>query len=484
MENIIFATASELAGAIREKQVSAVEVVDAHLDHIGQHNPALNAIVTLDEEKARQRAQEADAALGRGETWGPLHGVPFTIKDSLETAGMRTTSGFPDLADYVPATDATAVARLKGAGGILLGKTNLPPLAGDYQANNPIFGLTNNPWDAARTPGGSSGGEAAAIAAGLSPLGIGSDVGGSIRVPAHFCGVYGLKPTEHRVSLAGHIPEPPGAPKGLRHMAVVGPLARSVADLEMALRVIAGPDGREWEVPPASLEPAPQQNLKELRVAWSDDFGGVPVSAEIGDALANLAQELEDLGCRVEKHNPDHFDFTTVWETYGELFEAEVGSTMPPEADEQQAAMMGATPEAEVPIWRGAGRALHASMRFYTATLTQRDGLIAALEQFLQTWDVWLCPVSTTPAFTHRPPSTPLSVDGTEVDYWMGNACYTIPFNMTGNPVVVVPLAQTSAGLPIGVQVVGRRWGEMRLLAAAAQLAEVTGAFKRPLENE
>ena len=195
---LVFSSAHEVAAAIRDRRVSAVEVVNAYLARIARHNPALNAIVTLNEEGALARASEADAALARGEFWGPLHGVPVTIKDSFATAGLRTTSGFAPLANYIPAVDATVVARLRAAGAIVLGKTNLPMLVHGFQSDNAIFGRSNNPWDLERTPGGSTGGGAAALAAGLSALEMGSDYGGSVRIPAHYCGVYSLKPTELR----------------------------------------------------------------------------------------------------------------------------------------------------------------------------------------------------------------------------------------------------------------------------------------------
>lgn len=314
MNDLVFATAHELAAGIRRRQVSATEVLEAHLARIARRNPALNAIVTLDEERARLRARDADAALARGEVWGPLHGVPITIKDSIETADLRATSGFPPLADYVPSTDAPVVARMRTAGAIILGKTNLPTLAGDAQTDNPLFGRSNNPWDVTRTPGGSTGGGAAA---GLSPLEVGSDHGGSVRSPAHFCGVYAIKPTDRRLPDTGHIPELPGAPQGVRHMVQIGPLARSVEDLALALRLIAGPDGQDWEVPPVPLEPAPERALREYRLAWTDDFGDVPVTTDTRAALTELAGELQGLGTRIERRLPAAFDFTTARKTWG-----------------------------------------------------------------------------------------------------------------------------------------------------------------------
>ena len=263
---MIFASATDIAAAVRAGEVSALEVVEAHLAHIHQHNPSLNAIVTLDEEGARAAARAADEARARGEPLGPLHGVPVTIKDAIETAGLRTTVGSPLLADHVPDEDAVAVARLRAAGAIVLGKTNVPVLSAAAQTSNPIFGRTNNPWDVSRTPGGSSGGSAAAVASGMSPLDLGADIGGSLRIPASFCGVCSLKPTEHRVPTAGHIPPLPGYPQAVRHMNTLGPLARTVDDLTLALRVIAGPHRRQPDVPPVPLGPMPDMALDGLRL--------------------------------------------------------------------------------------------------------------------------------------------------------------------------------------------------------------------------
>src|SRR5260370_25408207 len=210
--DIVFSSTTQLAAAIRAGHVSATEVLEAHLAQIDKHNPTLNAIITMDAERAYKRAHEADESLARGELWGPLHGVPFTLKDAHATAGMRTTTGFPPLADYVPQEDSTVTARLKAAGGILIGKTNVAMMLADYQSTNPIFGRTNNPWNSERTPGGSGGGAAAALAAGMTPFEIGTDLSGSIRIPAHFCGVFLLAPNEQRRCLPRLIPPPPRPP--------------------------------------------------------------------------------------------------------------------------------------------------------------------------------------------------------------------------------------------------------------------------------
>ena len=456
MDELAFASATDLAARIRKRRVSATELLDVYLARIARYNPSLNAIVTLHDAQARKRAREADAALARDETWGPLHGIPMTLKDAHSVAGMRTTSGFQPLANFVPREDSTVAARLKAAGAIVMGKTNVPVLLGDFQTDNPIFGPTNNPWDLERTPGGSSGGACAAVAAGLAPLEIGSDIGGSIRIPAHFCGVFGLKPTEHRVSLAGHIPEPPGSPRGVRVMGVIGPHARNVEDLSLALRVIAGADGRDTDVPPVPLLPeVSPPSLEDLRIAWAPTFPNVPVARDVRVAIEGLATELARLGCRVEERLPE-VNFGEQRELYSWLVEAVIRVFQPP-------------PEGTQPL----------SLADYLTALHRRDYFICAWERFLTGWDALLCPVAMTTAFPHHATGTPLEVDGETVRYWE-EISHSAPFNLTGHPVVVIPLGQDREGLPIGVQVVGRRWDEERLLAIAKVLVEVTGGYRLP----
>ena len=478
----IFLSASDLAKAILARDISAIEALEAHLLQIRRHNPGLNAIVTLDEEEARRRALEADDALARGQVWGPLHGVPVTFKDAFETSGLRTTAGHRPLARYVPSRDATVVARLRSAGAIVLGKTNMPALGGDYQTDNKIFGRSNSPWDPSRTPGGSTGGGAAAVAAGLSPLEIGSDIGGSIRVPSHFCGVFGLKPTEGRVSGAGHIPPLPGAPRNIRHLISFGPLARSVEDLRTALSIISGPDGLDPNATAVPLDTPSDRPLRERRFAWSDDFGDVPVTPETRSGLENLAAELGRLGCKVERRNPPDFDFQAAWRTCYEISSFERHASGP--LIERLIMIWGTTVmPMKSPMMKGFARGLRMSARSYSKALAVRDRLIDALERLLQDWDAWICPAASVPAFKHRSilaHARPFRVRGRSVAYEMAAAAHTVPFNLTGSPAVVLPVAQSREGLPIGVQLVGRRWHDMDLLAVAEQLSEVTGPFRRP----
>jgi amidase len=484
MDDPTFASAVEQAAAIRDRLISSSELLEAHFAQIARHNPALNAIVTLDEERARARAWEADAALARGESWGPLHGVPVTIKDAIATAGIRTTGGYEPLADYVPDEDAPVVARLKAAGAIVIGKTNLPVLSRDFQCENPIFGRSNNPWNLGHTPGGSTGGGAAAIAAGLSPLELGSDIGGSVRIPAHYSGIFSLKPTEHRVPTTGHIPDLPDHPRAVRHMNTIGPLARSLDDLELALRLISGPDGREVEVPPAPLDPFPTPELSSLRLAWTDDFG-VPVTADTSAGLEALASRLAEAGAAIERELPDGLDFDLIRETHGALIHAERASTMTPEEEaaylrERGLDLNNLDAASDNPMERGMALASNASVRDLATILNRRDAQIAILERFFERVDALLCPVTSTPAIPHTPRNTPIDVDGRPVPYWLAGGGHCGPFNLTGHPAVIIPLTQSSSGLPIGLQILGPRWSEMRLIALARAILPLAQGYRRP----
>ena len=450
----MFSDTTELANEIRAGRVSAREVLSANLAQIASHNPSLNAVITLDAEHASQRAREADDALARGEVWGPLHGVPFTLKDAHATAGVRTTTGFPPLAEYIPKEDGTVAARLKAAGGILIGKTNVPVLLADFQTSNPIFGRTNNPWDTARTPGGSSGGAAAALASGMTPFEVGTDLSASIRLPAHFCGVFGLKPTERRVPLTGLIPGLPG-PRPLRIMSTIGPMARSVEDLALLYRIVAGPDGRDTEVPPVPVDKPARIDLRDIRIAVAPTFPSIPVAAEIRAAVSQLAGRLSPLCRAVEEAALPSLDFNQRLASAGALVGMLIGAVQPGQQEQP------------------------ATLTHYLEALDRRDQSIIAWEQFFDQWDVLLCPPAVITAFPHCEPGSPLAVDGEEVAYWTVSA-YGALFNYTGHPAVVLPFTRDHAGLPIGIQLVGKRWSESRLLAVAAALAVVSGAFQRP----
>ncbi len=448
MEDICFATASALAEDIRAGRLTAVEVLEAHLTQIARHNESLNAIVTLDEEGARRRAEAADAARRRGELWGPLHGVPVTIKEFHSVAGMRNTSGgHGDRLSFVASHDSTAPARLKAAGAVIMGLTNLY-----LRGSASVFGPSNNPWDLRRTSGTSSSGAAAALAAGLSALDVGGDGTGSILAPAHYCGVFGMRPTEHRVSMHGLIYYPEPAPI-FRAVVVNGPIARSVSDLRLALQVIAGPDGLDPEVPPVAWREVEKPDVRSLRVAWTADFPGTLIGAEIKTAIEGLARDLERAGAYVKQTLPAvdlRAQHDLCWDLFGQMFGA-------------------FAPVAE-------GRAPVALADYFVA-LDQREALIAIWERFFTDWDILICPVDHGPAPLHG--DTTPAVDGAPLpDDLRVHPCNVIP--LTGQPAISMPLALDRSGLPLGVMLVSKRWSDEKLLAIAEIISDMTGGFRRP----
>ncbi|QND58338.1 amidase [Mesorhizobium huakuii] len=453
--DIAFSSTTELAAAIRNRKISAVEALDAHLAQIDRHNAAINAVISLDREGAYSQAKKADAALARRATPGPLHGVPFTLKDTHETAGMKTTVGFPPFADYVASHDSPVVARLKWAGGVLMAKTNVATMLSDWQSNNPLFGRTSNPWNPERTAGGSSGGAAAAVAAGMTPFDVGTDMQASIRLPAAFSGVYGLKATEHRVTLAGAFPNPGGAARSVRLMSCLGPLARSVDDLSLIYQIIAGPDGRDTDLAPVPVETVPKLDLKPLRLAFAPSFPGLPVAGDISAAVENLAKQLQSAGAIVEEARLPKLDLHDNLAQGGAL----IGMMM--EAAQPQ------PPEQPTPVSR------------WFEALARRDKSVLAWDRFFDDWDALLCPVAMTTAFPHCEPGTPIKVDGKEQSYWMLPA-YGAVFNYSGHPALAMPCGEDRDGLPIGLQLVGKRWSEARLLGVAAAIEPLTGGFRRP----
>jgi len=475
-----FATAGEMARAIRERRLSAVEAYELHVARIARLNPALNAIV-IPNERARADAAAADAALARGESPGPLHGVPVTIKDIFDVEGLRNTAGYPPARDNVSTRDATVTARMRSAGAVILGKTNVPLLCYDWQCDSPIFGRTNNPWALARTPGGSTGGGAAAVAAGLSSLEIGSDAAGSIRIPSHFCGVFGLKPTEDRVSGAGHGELPGRAQGGLRHLVSFGPLARSVADLRLALSILEGPDGRHIQVPPvAPVAPTAEPPRPEaLRIAWMDTLPHCPTSRETADTVRAAATALASAGCHLHQVTPPNFDVEEILATWGEINGFEMGAMTPTwiRVLIRHTTFLGLGRTRWTRGLRG-GLAMNAG-RYFEA-LASRDRIVSGLDAFLAGFDAWMLPVAALPAFPHMRSGKSLEVDGAAVPYTTAVGSYAAPFNLTGSPAVVLPAGHGTGGLPIGVQLVGARWQDDRLLAVAERVAEILGPFRAP----
>jgi amidase len=425
MDEIIGASALSLGRAIRDRRVSSAEVVAAYLEQIDQVNPAINAVVQRVDERARAAAAAADAALARGETGGPFHGVPFTVKDIFDVAGVVSAAGLEERADYVPERDAVVVTRMRAAGAILLGKTNCPPWGAGSFTENPLYGVTRNPYDLDRSPSGSSGGEAAAIAAGASPLGLGSDSGGSIRTPAHYCGIAALRPTVGRVPNTGAF-ELPGGLSDPRSQ--IGPMSRWIEDLGPVLAIIAGVDWHDSGVVPMPLADAGDVELRGLRVAFYADDGTAPPTPETVQAVQDAARALAGAGAVIEETRLPHldqmWDITLRYWRSAELSGAEIQQLML-DWDQFRTTMLG----------------------------------------FVERYHLILCPVADEPAL-------PLGEES--------NVSYCLPYSLTGYPCVVVRAGTSPAGLPIGVQVVARPWREDVALAAARLVESALGGWSPP----
>ena len=457
-DDLLSLDACGLAESIHEKRFSPVEVLNACLARVDALNPKLNAIVTMID-GAVERARQAEAATMRGESWGPLHGVPFTVKDCVDTAGIRTTGGSLIFADNVPDRDATVVTRLLDAGGVMMAKTNLPEFALWWETGNRIFGTTRNPWDETRTTGGSSGGEAAAVSSGMSPLGIGSDVGGSIRQPASHCGLVGLKATHGRIPLTGHWPD-----VLLRYMHV-GPLTRTVRDSALALRILSGADGADpyaVRVPPPDIDV--DGPLGELRIGWCGEGPFAPVAAEVQDTVERAAGALEAMGHRVEPVSLDSWDELSGQGISDAIYAAEGRHWIMPIIEGKEDLL------APTIVRRLSAPA--PSMDEYQAAVADCELLRQDTARLFASYDLLLCPTTPLPAHPHD--SAKLDIDGQQV---VGRNALraTIPFDLTGSPAVSVPFGRSSDGLPIGVQIAGRHLDEATVLRAAAALEGAAG---------
>jgi Asp-tRNA(Asn)/Glu-tRNA(Gln) amidotransferase A subunit family amidase len=460
-----------MAEGVRAREISPVELVEAHIARIEKVNPKLNAFVHKDFARAREQARAAEAAATAGEkahALGPLHGVPITIKSSIDVAGFPCECGSRLRKGYIADRDAPLVTRLRAAGAIILGNTNVPEFLMAYETDNLLYGRTNSPWDPERTPGGSSGGEAAAIASGCSAGGVGSDGGGSIRVPAHYSGICGLKPTPGRIPSTGHFP---GSAGPFVNIGVVGPLARYVRDVQALFEVIAGPDVGDPASAPVPLRQWSDAEIRTHRVAYFEDDGATPVTSETAAAVRTAAESLRQQGFRIERWRPENLD--RAWNLWWTLFGRGIQMAFSPLQKGRDAdlspvyADFCARVAVEPPL----------NVEELLDTLLERDVLrnrfLAKMEEF----PILLCPVCAIPAFRHR--ERKWTVQGREVDYLKAMS-YSQWFNLLGNPAAVVSVGRSPEGLPIGVQVVGRPWEEEVVLAVAAKIEGVCGGFGRP----
>lgn len=475
-----FQAAVSMARGIRERRVSCAELLDLHLDRVRRHNPALNAIVVLDAERARARALAADAATARGESWGPLHGVPMTVKEAFDVAGLPTTWGVPALRDNVATANAAAVDALLGAGAIIFGKTNVPFMIGDWQTFNEIHGTTNNPWDLSRGPGGSSGGAAAALAAGMSALELGSDIGSSIRNPAHYCGVYGHKPSFGVVPQHGHWI--PGARAPLDVLAC-GPLARSAEDLAVALDVLAGPEPCDRPAWTLRLPRPRKQALGEFRVALILDDPNCAVDREVTDRIQALADAAARGGARVDDKARPKIDTLRAHALYLQLLRGATGALQDDATFKQTRArasgLAGDDQSYAARVLRGAVQ----DHRAWFAAHVEREEVRAQWAAFFTDYDVLLCPVAASAAFPHDQKrervARSIVVNGRAEDYnaqlyWAGIA------SLPNLPGTAAPAGRTPGGLPVGVQIVAPYLEDHTGIEFARLLARVTEGFVPP----
>ena len=476
MADIAFASAKRQAALIRQRKLGCLELLDHYIARIERLDGALNAVVVRDFERARKRARALDR---RSDSAGPLHGVPMTVKESFDVAGLPSTWGFPEYRENVARADALAVERLQAAGVVVFGKTNVPRALADWQSYNAVYGATSNPWNTAHTPGGSSGGSAAAMAAGLSGLEIGSDIGGSIRVPAHFCGVFGHKPTWGLCPPRGHSLAGAAA---MTDISVIGPLARSADDLALALDAIAGPDETETALKLA-LPPPRAKSFAELRVAvWAGDTATATDAAATA-RLQELARMLRRAGCKVSLTARPSFDATEAYHIYLKLLYAAMGARQS-EADRQRVrdwvASLAADDMSSDAVML---RAVDISHAEWLGLNERRHRIRRVWSAFFEDWDVLLCPVAARAALPHMQEGETherrMMVNNTEVAYsdmlfWPGITCgYHLPAS-------VAPLGLDAAGLPIGVQIVGPLYGDRTTIEVARLLERNWRAFTPP----
>jgi amidase len=477
VEDVPFSSAVDAAKAIRRGDISSLELTELMFKRIDAINPRINAVVTLMREEALSRAKEADAARAKGKFFGAFHGVPITIKDAFDVKDVLTTFGNPAFKNHIPTRDSAVVERLRRAGAILLGVTNVPFMLSDWQSYNDIFGQTNNPWDLTRTPGGSTGGGAAALAAGIGYLTPGSDIGGSIRGPAHFCGVCGHKPTLHLVSLRGHMKFSSNEFDEPTYLAVAGPLARYAKDLKLALDLLGGPDGDDAVAYSWKLPPPRQRHLKDYRIGYVLDDKLCPLSSDVRTVLADAVAALRKAGANVTEGWPKGVDPEGEYQNYVFLLMATLAS----ETREEKLAEMRARAKNQDGSWEAIDALAQAGPhKNFIDARSKQMACRATWQEYFRTHDAFLLPTAFVPAFKHdhgarRVLMTP---EGTrpylDLFFWISFATHT------GLPATVVPVGLTTEGLPVGMQIIGPYLEDATPIDLAAKMEELLGGFRPP----
>jgi amidase len=487
-KEIPFLSATEIAGMIRSKKISSLEVTQLMLSRISTIDKKINAINVLLEEEALKRAREADEALAGGKIMGPLHGVPMTIKDSFPIRGVVTTAGNPVLKDYVPEEDAASVSRLRNAGAVFLGNTNVPLMLDDHQSFNDVYGRTLNPWNPERSPGGSTGGGAAALAAGMSYLSLGSDTAGSIRIPAHFCGIFGHKPTIDVVPKKGQIPPMPGSlPYVSNGLSVAGPLARSAEDLKLLLEICGGPVEPDSKALSWKLPETRKLNIKDFRIRFVLDDPLCPVSSEIKPVMTAALKKFEGAGLKLEERWPENIDPEEQFLNYAYLLNAYVsGGATEPEIEKLKTQVEQGDKSTE----NIRAMAYTNRYKYFREQDAKRMKAREDWQEFFRDYDAFILPVAFVPAFPHidkpwklhnpepdnkRYLQTPEGQrDYDDLIFWISFA------TLTGLPATVFPVGISSTGLPVGLQVIGPFLEDATSIFLAGKLAEIAGGIRHP----
>jgi len=479
-----FGSIAELSDALRARRISASELLEHTVARIETLDRRFNSVVVRDFERARAAAKVADAALARGEE-GRLLGIPLTLKEPFNVAGLPTTFGYPQFRDFVPKEDAVVTSRLKAAGGIVIGKTNIPIALRDFQSYNDIYGTTNNPWDVSRSPGGSSGGSAAALAAGFGALSVGSDIGGSVRVPAHFCGVYGHQPSLGLVPLRGYgMPPSPPVP-GSGDLAVAGPIARSASDLTLALDVIAGPDEeREGIGYRLALPPARHDDLRNFRIFVVDTHPLMPTSTSVRTAISGLTERLSKLGARVASSSASLPSLADSARLYMRLLRAATSPRLSPDSFVEAERLNGTLSARDHTLQAELLRGTVMSHRNWLAADAARLQFQQQWRAFFRDWDVVIYPSAAVPAFP-QDQSEPiearhLDIDGKPYPYLDACFIWADPASTCGLPATAVPIDRSATGLPIGLQIIGPYLEDRTTIGFAELIEREFGGFVPP----
>lgn len=480
MEKVLFKTAQEILSLIHTQKISCEALAQQVLEHIKRYNPSINAISDLrPPEEILEEARQKDAAIKKGDPLGALHGLPMTVKDTFNVKGLLTTNGNPSLKNNIAQSDAELVKRLKAAGAIIIGKTNLALFALDWQSTNKWFGQTNNPYGLDYVVGGSSGGSAAAVAAGFSPLELGTDAGGSIRVPAHFCGVCGLRTTESALPMRGNM-ETPNMIRTGRYLTVNGPFARNIDDLILITKVLWNADSSFAENPPVPFNSSPKSVPSNLKIAYSKTIDQIPLEEEYRIIYEGFLKKLETPTFSLAEQAPK-MDTQRLTKLWGKIAGFDFGAALKRIPLKRLLVYSFIRSKYKDKLWaQGMSKGAVSTPAAYAKSLIEKDDLADHFSAFFDQYDAWITPVSAAAAFKHQKTGKPFMINGRKLPYTQAFVPFNFPSTIPGHPIVVIPIGKTKAGLPVGIQIHGKKWCDGQLLQIAKRLEAFTDGFTTP----